>query len=68
MKYVWIVILVVIYVVWTINSILDIIDTVLSCGMDECTFDILDELTQNWVAFSVIGLFIASVLKWLGVW
>lgn len=68
MKYVWIVMLVIIEIVWAINSVLDIIDTVLSWGMDEYTFDYLDDSTQNWVVFTALGLFIASVLKWLGVW
>ena len=68
MKYVWIVMLVIIEIVWAINSVLDIIDTVLSCGMNEDTFDHLDDSTQNWVVFTVLGLFIVSVLKWFGVW
>lgn len=68
MKYVWIVMLVIIEIVWAINSVLDIIGTVLSYGMNEYTFDHLDDSTQNWVVFTALGLFIVSVLKWLGVW
>ncbi len=68
MKYIWIIMLAVVVLLWIISSVLDIIDTVQTLGIDEYTFNLLDDSTQIFVVLSTIGLFAASLTKWLGIW
>lgn len=63
-KYTWIGILVLIYIIWGIASIKNIIDNVRRYR-DEFKIDYLDESTGAWIIMSIIITFIASFGYWL---
>ena len=61
--YTWVAMLMIIYVIWSITSIMDIIRTKRSFKE---TFDImfLDEGTLFWIAITLLGIGGASFLHW----
>jgi hypothetical protein len=63
-KYIWVGILVLIYVIWGIVSIKNIIHQV-RLYRDEFKIDYLDESTGAWIIISIIITFIASFGYWL---
>lgn len=58
MKYIWIVMLAVFYLVWTAFSIEDII---ISWRSDKR----IDDSTEGWIAFNTLGIFTISFIMWL---
>lgn len=62
--YTWVAMLVIVYVIWSIESIRDIINTT---RMYDDDFDIcfLDDGTLAWVAITVFCIFAASFIHYL---
>lgn len=66
MKYIWIMILVIIEITWILLVISDIYATVSTFGK-ETAWDDFEETTKFFIKFHLAGLFIFSLLTWLGV-
>ena len=66
MKYIWIVMLALIEIVWILLVIIDVYATVSMFGKDT-DFDDFSDMTKFFVKFHLAGLFMFSLLKWLGV-
>ena len=69
MKYLWIIIIAIPYVIWSITSIIDIIGLFIEHiedGIFDVFFslDLLDFYTQVWLALIVLALFIYSISLW----
>ena len=64
MKYLWLVILIVAYVVMTISSIIDIKETVKANGYRNAIY-FLDSLSYLWMTITIILLFIWSLILFL---
>ena len=61
-KYVWIIILAIVYIIWSIKSILDMIETYRKCN----TFlDNLEYYTLFWLIEHIICIFIGSLAMFL---
>ena len=66
MKYIWIVMLALIEIVWILLVIMDVYLTVSMFGK-HTDFDDFSETTRFFVKFHLAGLFMFSLLTWLGV-
>lgn len=66
MKYIWIVMLILIEIAWILLVISDIYATVSAFGK-ETEWDDFEEITKFFIKFHLAGLFIFSLLTWLGV-
>lgn len=66
MKYLWIIIIAIFVLVWSIASIIDIIDT-FSFFKFKFAFDHLQEYSAVWLALVVFGIFIYSFMLYVGV-
>jgi len=64
MKYLWLVILIVAYVVMTISSIIDIKETVKANGYENAIW-FLDSLSYLWMFITIMSLFIWSLILFL---
>lgn len=65
MKYIWIVMLALIEIAWILLVIFDIYATVSTFGKDTA-WDDFDETTKAFIKFHLAGLFMFSLLTWLG--
>lgn len=63
-KYTWIGMIVTIYIIWSIASIKDIIETA-HIWQDEFEIDILDDCTTVWIVVTLASIFGASLLYFL---
>ena len=63
MKYLWIIIIAIPYIIWSITSIIDIINTFIECIEDGIldVFFSLDFYTQVWLELIIFALFIYSI-------
>lgn len=67
MKYIWIVMLVLIEIAWILLVISDIYTTVRMFGKDT-EWDDFEEITKFFIKFHLAGLFMYSLLTWIGVY
>ena len=78
MRYVWMVMLIIYYIVWLISSIVDVVSAVkdaiddLQCGICnsvsefiDCMVYDLDESTIRFIALHLLALFFVSLSKWI---
>lgn len=65
MKYIWIVILILFEIAWILLVISDIYATVSMFGK-ETEWDDFEESTKFFIKFHLAGLFMFSLLTWLG--
>ncbi len=65
MKYIWIVMLALIEIIWILLVIFDIYATVSTFGKDT-EWDDFGETTIFFIKFHLAGLFVFSLLTWLG--
>lgn len=63
-KYTWIGMIIIVYTIWSIASIKDIIDTN-RMHHNSFSLDDIDESTGAWIIISIIITFIASFGYWL---
>ncbi len=63
-KYTWIGMIALVYIIWSVKSIKDIIH-VKRVWKDEFDMDILDESTLAWIIMTLIAIFCASFVHWL---
>ena len=63
-KYTWIGMIILVYIIWSIASIKDIIETA-RIWQDEFDMDILDEGTTVWIVVTLAAIFGASLLYFL---
>lgn len=65
MKYIWIVMVALIEIAWILLVISDIYATVSMFGK-ETEWDDFEESTKFFIKFHLAGLFVCSLLTWLG--
>lgn len=62
--YTWVAMLVIVYIIWSVKSIRDIVHTK---DIYKDSFDIcfLDDGTVVWIVITLLGMFIVSLLHWI---
>ena len=66
MKYLWIIMIAIFVLIWSVASIMDIIDT-FSFFKFKYAFDHLKEYSAVWLTIVVFGIFIYSFMLYVGV-
>ncbi len=63
-KYTWIGMLVLVYVIWSVESIKDIIETK-RMYHELFSLDYIDETSRAWILVSIVCIFSASFIYWV---
>lgn len=64
LKYCWIIMLAVMWIIWLIATVIDIIDTYQLDGFCLDLFSDLDDSSQNFILSTFFGIFLASFISW----
>lgn len=67
MKYIWIVILALVYIIWSISVIKDIIDAVKYAHKHNCGpwYDYLNDDTIGWLVFTISSIGLISLIMFI---
>ena len=65
LKYCWIIMLAIIWIIWLIATAIDVINAYREDGLCLDLLDDLDDSSQLFITMTLLGLFIASFIAWL---